>query len=280
MRLPNFFLLGFELVAHPNTGVPWLIPSNLAPPADRPGSEPSADSDHDSGEVDVRASRTRTSTKRVPTPASPSSYALAKDFIFQRSTKEGRNTNNRWLRLLNVRMHQRYPLQGKEIKWPKNVIDLILWLLRVRVVRKLVYLVSRTEAGYVKSGREGLHPTALKSRVGCVLWLGPSSSSSAQDNDPPKDRRGNEDLPWDPITGPAPYTMMVIDGTPTQCVAVYNLPQLLGTDFVAKLRGKLGQYKNEEILMLKSKWAVVPAQMWLWKLQGFLSSPLEPGDKI
>ncbi|KAI9786091.1 MAG: hypothetical protein M1816_008120 [Peltula sp. TS41687] len=283
LHLPNFFLVGFNLVAHPTTDELWMLPSGLAPPTidSPPGSAETgaADSDHHvSGESDAHGSQNDNTAKTKPTsskPTSPSSYALAKSFMLQRVEKDSKLKRN-WSKLVRVRMGERYPLERKELKWPKKLNDTILRLLRLRVVYELAYLASRPETGYMMGGKEGLEAIASKGRVGCVLWLGPqtlSSSSVAGESDLPDDGpKTNEELPsWLPTIGSAPCMTMVGDGTYSERVVVYHLPQLLGTEFLVRLRAKLGQCRGQEVVVLRCKKTVVRAQMWLWKLQGYLS---------
>lgn len=89
---------------------------------------------------------------------------------------------------------------------------------------------------------------------------------------PPEDK---EQPDWDPQRGPRPFLLvqaeMRKDVDLQRLVPVYNLPQLLGAEHLARVRQLLGdQLAKEEFLSIKAKAAPLEAQLLLIKLQFYL----------
>lgn len=280
VRLPNFFLLQFELVAHPETGKPVLIPRNLARPA-RPAP---SESDAETGGADAAdgpESKGRASAKPPARPGtgSPGTYAMATQSILRSlepGPTSGRKDKARRHRLVDFRLAGRFPLQGQNVKLVPHLSDVVLRLLRLRVISELAYVASQKNRGCIKDGSTGLDPAASGARVGCLLWLGPPDVSV--DSTTPNEREeGTKRYPqWDPMHGPPPYTVFRTSGPAKGPVVVYNLPRLLGREHLGTLRQKLGEYGAEEVLVLVATQLAVRPQIWLWKLENYFSQPAGP----
>ena len=278
-RLPSFFLIRFELLAHPETSVPWLIPTGLESPVELSRLQSNPKLAGDSVKSGTRRNDKQSILESVPFPSSPGAYGLARHSIFEKMTprvlgKRNKNKSN-WGRLLSLRMRGRYSLEQEDVHWRGDMGNFILRLLRLRVVSELVYLAKRTDKGYIKYCSQGLAASILTEHVGSVLWLNPSKSRS--DYAPVTDNLDhsldhNLEPYWDYMCEPSAYARVFTEGSPARTVVVYNLPNLLGADHLGKLQEQLEQHQAAEILLLKYCTATVRVQKWLWNLQGHLAT--------
>lgn len=138
----------------------------------------------------------------------------------------------------------------------------VLEALRKRVVKLLKYLSARP-AAYIATCK-GYDAVKSSHQVAAVLYLGPSPSPSQTDpnvSSPP---------PPPPTADPPPYAMLPYKA---HQIPIYNLPVLLGANYLQQLRESSPELFGEEMAVLKGKRGTVKVQGELWRLMGFLGFP-------
>ncbi|KAI9823910.1 MAG: hypothetical protein M1832_002228 [Thelocarpon impressellum] len=239
-RLPTPFLINFELLRHPSTGRPWCLPKGI-----------NANPKKKAPEVEAGDESTLSaSTPTAGAATGPTVYALSRHALVSTLNRPASRS-----RMHSPRKAEKTGVQAKDVVWREDMADFTMKLLRERVVHELGYLASRSESNYLLGCKGAMTGETLPYQTGAVLWLGSTVPVKG-------DGAG--------INPPAYSTMS--NGQPSDIqLAVYNLPRLLGDVQVARLRERLGRdIGHEEMLAIKSKSGCVAAQMWLWKLQGYM----------
>ena len=211
-----------------------------------------------------------------PKPAIPSSYFLARYPAITDITRMRKRT---YAQVIPLRWKDKLPYDPKDIVWREDMPRFILDLLRKKVVRKLVYISKRKmdsqrEAVYIGPCNSYDEINATR-QVTAALWLGrsppeaPGDSETQSPNPVKQDSSAQESEP----ASPPPYAMLNYRDS---MVPLYNLPQLLGEEYMQYLR-KQGSDFASELAAIKGKRATVEVQMWLWKLMGY--SVVGPGEE-
>ncbi|KAI1099827.1 hypothetical protein F4804DRAFT_320803 [Jackrogersella minutella] len=265
-RLPSFFLQDFNVVAHPETGVPWLIPKSLIPKG-----TPAAEEDPDktmevSGEADAKAddpqenSSEATALKNDEQLLGPSAHILARRDVLSSFVTRGSGYEAGPKRMLGASARFRQ-LEGKVV-WRKDMDTYIRDLMRQEIVNDLLYLskLCTEDKRHYVTKCYGWDDVQFKHK-GAVLWF-----------EHPEENRDAS------VAGSQPgrFATYKIDTTDTRgeplqtSVAVHNMPLLLGPDQCDYVKKEAAALKDGSIFMLAGRRST-NLQAKLWKLQGYLA---------
>ncbi|KAI9845213.1 MAG: hypothetical protein M1838_001831 [Thelocarpon superellum] len=263
-RLPKSCLLNFELMAHPDTKAPWLLPKGLQA-VDPFGDDPDHSLNVPIEEDSLMASPAGFQLPSVPrTLPGPSSYALARHGVLGQLTRGSKRSN--WTRLYDAIKCGKTGVKLGDIVWRQDMDVLVRELLAQRVMHEIGDLAERQ---YISAVKEGTAPH----QSACLLWLGPAHASP--DPVDAEDFEATTGEPWSfqpgSTRGPAAYASAVTRSLPARAIPSYNLPKMLGGKHTETLRARLGELGYHELLRIRSKPGTVEAQEWLWKLQGYLA---------
>ncbi|KAI0160020.1 hypothetical protein GGR52DRAFT_564007 [Hypoxylon sp. FL1284] len=275
-RMPSFFLQHLNFVAHPETGVPYLVPRTLLPDepvsaqksktktetspqvADEPTSDPAKEA-ADSLELSDSADSADPAVAEDEGPRGSATYLLARrDFFAAFATKHsGWENGHRQIAGKNPR----HKTLANKLAWRKDMDTYVLGLMRQDIVTDLLY-ISRLCA---EEGRHyivkcyGWGDVQYKHK-GSVLWFGEPEEGGTSD------QTGNEPGPF------ATFDMEKVDiqgETMTETVAVHNMLGLLGAEQAGRLKQEAAPLKDGSIFMLAGRRTTV-LQSKLWKLQGYM----------
>jgi hypothetical protein len=273
--LPSFFLQDFNLMAHPETGIPWYVPRSLAL-AKR--GEPQLLEEQSDLELERKEDMEQSSQSKK-TPAEFTSalgytvYILASQQILRamQDPKEYGRKPRKKIRGIGFAQNgppprfipDRYRQSKSAAKflsaagWREDMHEFILRLMRRRIVENLVALTN-LKRGYVV-GCSGWEDALAKPQIGAFLWTGGAGEMEEGMDAPP------EFATLDTTIGRK-------EESKTKKIPVHNLRRLLGKDKLAELREKLpsGIFKRD-VVVLKHKQQTVDVEMQLWRLQGFLA---------
>lgn len=155
---------------------------------------------------------------------------------------------------------------GKGIGFREDVGNLVLELMRKRVLEGLIYLaeskngrstyLSRCDAGDDERF-DVWESVKWKNQVGALLWLGHA-------------RPQNDTTP--PSTVPGEFATLDLPKETKTKIPVYDLQHLLGNDSAEVLKEKVPEmFGNVQLVAVKAKSVTKDIQMRLWKLQGYLA---------
>jgi hypothetical protein len=272
---PSFFLLDFNLMAHPETGSPWYVPRSLANNKRPTISEEKLDVEL---ELEKKAESTNQSRQIIAesTPAlGYSLYTIASQHALRAmqdpkgyGRKRIKSKNRRGILLLADGPPARFvPDRYRQSKtaskflstarWRSDMHEFVLNLMRRRIMEALVRVMNR-KRGYVV-GCSGWEDALAKPQVGAFLWTGGAGELYEGLNTPP------EFATLDVRTGRN-------EESKTRKIPVHNLRRLLGKERLAELQEKSpsGIFERE-IVVLRRKTHVVELEMQLWRLQGYLA---------
>ncbi|KAI1774401.1 hypothetical protein F4818DRAFT_442547 [Hypoxylon cercidicola] len=266
-RLPSFFLQDFNLIAHPETGAPWLIPPSLM--SDKPSraqksetkgtaravNEASSDETKEGVEDPKAAESTKDGQLR-----GPAAHVLARQDLLSSFVIKWSGFDNAPKQITAMSLKQK-SLAGKVV-WRKDMDTYILDLMRQAIVDDMLYL-SRL------CSEEGRHyivkcygwGDVQHKHKGAVLWFGEPEEGAGSD------QASNE---------PGPFATFDIQKediqgeTMTTSVAVHNVPMLLGSEQAERIRKEAAALKDGSIFMLAGR-RTADLQMKLWKLQGYIA---------
>ncbi|KAL8975640.1 MAG: hypothetical protein Q9197_000115 [Variospora fuerteventurae] len=256
VRLPNQFLIDFGLAPHPKTGKPWQMPRLAL----------------DSNVIIPGEAASSTQTPQLPTTTSsntdPGALSLSRDparavagsyIISQRSAMKFMSDIKRrsYLQMVPHRWKLDTRFKTDNIVWREDMDDFVLDLMRRKVQRLLGYLSSRP-AGYI-TACHNYEDVQKKHQPGAVLWLG--------------NRIGDEPETTKEVP-PPPYAMVKYRSASN--IPVYNLPMLLGPDFLDQLRSSSKSFGGA-LAVIKQKRNTLESLMHLWKLMGYLASDADTG---
>ena len=274
--LPSFFLQGFNLMAHPETGDPWYLPRSLTnkkAPVGKIGLE-----DDNEPDLDMNDEAEHTSGPAAPT-LGHTVYTLGYQYALRamQDPKGYKKKPNKQMKYKAKRggiailedappirfIPDRYG-QSKSAnkflstaRWRSDMHELVLELMRRRLVEGLTRL-AKLKRGYVV-GCSGWDDALAKPQVGAFIWTGGDGVLEEEANIP------QEFATLDVSVG-------LQEENRTKKIPVYNLRRLLGTEKLAELRAKLPSgIFGREIVVLRHKQVVVDVEMRLWKLQGYLA---------
>ncbi|KAI1805032.1 hypothetical protein F4811DRAFT_517072 [Daldinia bambusicola] len=284
-RVPKALLQDFTIVAHPETGAPWLFPRSLIPDEDPAGEEADAE---DIAESMEEAEREEAKLEEIekdkdvesapaaplqPTPAAtpapsidesrsrgPSVYCLARrDLIAAVSTK-GSGFEAAPKRMAGA--SQRYKSASGKVVWRKDMDNFILDTMREKIVDDLLYLsrLCANDKRYYIVKCYGWDDVRYKYN-GAILWFG------EPEEDVNSGRTRSE---------PGPFATFGVEKTDIQgttyvtSVAVHNMLMLLGSAQADRLKQEAAALSNGSIFMLAGR-RTTDLQLKLWKLQGYLA---------
>ncbi|KAI1451856.1 hypothetical protein F4805DRAFT_69588 [Annulohypoxylon moriforme] len=278
VRLPSFFLQDFNIVSHPETGNPWLIPVSLIPDEAATEEQPDAEKilEVESGEgtqenkeiseniesksQNLEDNSTSATTSEREGIHGPASYALARQDLLSAFANKKSSLSGGPKRLAGS--SPRYRGLDKNIVWRKDMDTYIRDLMRQGIVSELLYLSGLC----AEQGRHyivkcyGWDDVQYKHK-GSVIWFGDPVESASSD------QAGNE---------PGPFATFDIQRTTfqggpyTESVAVHNMPMLLGSEHASRLKEEAQSLRDGSIFMLAGR-RTVNIQLKLWKLQGYLA---------
>jgi hypothetical protein len=279
--LPSFFLQGFNLMAHPETGIPWYVPRSLA--LAKKG-EPQLLEEQPDLELE-RKEDIEQSSQLNKTPAAFTSalgytvYILASQHILramQDPKGYGMKQKNKMRNMAQRRgivipqnappfrfIPDRYRQSKSTSKflsaagWREDMHEFILRIMRRRIVENLVALTN-LKRGYVV-GCSGWEDALAKPQIGTFLWTGGAGEMEEGTDSPPE-------------FATLDITIGRKEESKTKKIPVHNLRRLLGKDKLAELRETLpsGIFERN-VVVLKHKQQAVDVEMQLWRLQGFLA---------
>jgi hypothetical protein len=279
--LPSFFLQGFNLMEHPETGIPWYVPRSLA--VAKKGEpqllEEQAGLELERKEDMEQPSQSNKTSAEFTTALGYTVYVLASQHILramQDPKGYGRKHSKKTKYMAKLRgivipengppsrfIPDRYRQSKSAAKflsaagWREDMHEFILRLMRRRIVENLVTLTN-LKRGYVVGCSEWEDALA-KPQIGAFLWTGGAGEMEEGVDAPP------EFATLDTTIGRK-------EESKTKKIPVHNLRRLLGKDKLAELREKLpsGIFKRD-VVVLKHKQQTVDVEMQLWRLQGFLA---------
>jgi hypothetical protein len=279
--LPSFFLQSFNLMAHPETGIPWYAPRSLA--LAKKG-EPQLWEEQPDLELE-RKEDMEQSSQPNKTPAEFTSalgytvYILSSQHILramqdpkgygmkQRKKMENMAQRRGIVIPQNTPPFRFIPDRYRQSKstakflsaaeWREDMHQFILRLMRRRIVENLVALTN-LKRGYVV-GCSGWEDALAKPQIGAFLWTGGAGEMEEGMDSPPE-------------FATLDVTIGRKEGCKTKKIPVHNLRRLLGKDKLAELRETLpsGIFERD-VVVLKHKQQAVDVEMQLWRLQGFLA---------
>jgi hypothetical protein len=270
--LPKFFLQPFNLMAHPETGEPWFVPTGLESkvPANAVSAEGSAAEAETEADEDVEAEEPSDSNeaqlppKPIP-PRGPSAYTLSYQPLFQEMLVPKSPYLKGWKSLGRRSEHggNRLTPALNAAQWRLDMDSYILEVMRRRVVEGLTHfarLVVEDGRGYVVKLEKWDDALGQRHR-GCVLYLGPMDGGQSEEYVPP--RLSKMDVP---------------DVKFSRVLAVHNLRVILGEEHLARLREQSKLFREGSLFHL-GRQATVKLQMMIWKLQGYMkdAEPDAPG---
>ncbi|PMD13344.1 hypothetical protein NA56DRAFT_585704 [Hyaloscypha hepaticicola] len=240
--LPSFFLQGFNLMAHPETGIPWYVPRSLALAK--------------KGEPQLQLNKT---------PAAFTSalgytvYILASQHIL-RAMQDPKGYGMKQKNKMRNMAQRRGISTSKFLSaagWREDMHEFILRIMRRRIVENLVALTN-LKRGYVV-GCSGWEDALAKPQIGTFLWTGGAGEMEEGTDSPPE-------------FATLDITIGRKEESKTKKIPVHNLRRLLGKDKLAELRETLpsGIFERN-VVVLKHKQQAVDVEMQLWRLQGFLA---------
>lgn len=271
IRLPEHFYLNTGLSPHPETGVPWHLPHDLARSSDHIEIEDSSRGDAAS----ITYTNAVPSTAASNPPLQTGSLSLSgAHIVAQRrclalvSTMKARE----YLGLLPRPWKEGFGIDTKRIIWREDMDTFVLELLRKKVIDQLIWLVRRS-SGYVVRRYGGYEQIAESHQAAAALWLGHVRVTAAVSNAAEDTNIKGTSSPESEtaLTGsmqpPPPYAIADYAGG---CIPVYNLQTLLGEENLLHLRNSHKIYGGE-IALIKHRNATVNVQIRLWQLMGYLA---------
>ncbi|PNH65157.1 hypothetical protein VD0002_g3750 [Verticillium dahliae] len=255
--LPRYFLQDFEAVTNPETGQPCFVPGDRTTNAAAPNTPPSPPAPGQ--ESSSREGRPPTDDAPRPAgcPSAPVGYVLARHDVLALlgSPRRVSTLSGKHITMLARRAHLARSGLLPRLVWPPHMHRLVLDLLRARAVDALLRL-ARLDAA---PARGYLRPCASWAQInrdmphrGCVLWS-PGEAASP-----------------DTAATPGPWATLDIEGAKYDGkMPVHDLRRLLGDDHLARLRAE--PVFADNALLVLGKRRTIPAQLLLWKLQGYLA---------
>ncbi|XXG99631.1 hypothetical protein Hte_005972 [Hypoxylon texense] len=272
-RLPSFFLQDFNLVAHPETNAPWLIPGSLMP--DQPstaqeslGIESLEDTEseaHDSKDPQSTAATSEDNERLHGQRA----YVLARQDLLSSFTVKKSGFGSAPKQITNANFRQKSLVD--KVVWREDMDTYILDRMRQAIVDDLLY-VSGLVAGagrYYIVKCYGWGDVQYKHK-GAVLWFGEpddDDEGGASSSDRTSSSSSNE---------PGPFATFDIQKNDIQgeamttTVAVHNMSMLLGPEQARRVKEQAAVLKDGNLFMLAGR-RTTDLQLKLWKLQGYIS---------
>jgi len=269
--LPSFFLQGFNLMAHPETGIPWYVPRSLA--LAKKG-EPQLLEEQPDLELERKEDKT---PAEFTSALGYTVYILASQHILRamqdpkgygmKQRKKKKKDRSGTEIPQNAPPFRFIPDRYRQSKstakflsaagWRKDMHEFILRLMRRRIVENLAALTN-LKRGYVV-GCSGWEDALAKPQIGAFLWTGGAGEMEEGSDSPPE-------------FATLDVTIGRKEESKTKKIPVHNLRRLLGKDKLAELREALpsGIFKRD-VVALKHKQQAVDVEMQLWRLQGFLA---------
>lgn len=167
-------------------------------------------------------------------------------------------------RLLSHRWKEDPNIRSQNLVWRRDMDDFVLELLRKEIVKSLKYLSSRPAAYIVKC--KGYESVEKSHQVVAALWLGQSTTSDENLAQTDEASDGTS-TPAPEQAVPPPYAMLSYKN---HHIPLYNLPHLLGPEYMHILRKLSPSHFKGQVAVLKQKRGTVELQLGLWKLMGFL----------
>ena len=288
-RIPRDFLIDFDLMSHPETKRPWLVPTGLIV---APKSAGKASQKQDGLEEKPTVGQ----SLRAPRSHIVASKALIQPLAAKLGTEKAKQRSYEWNRIVNPSLVKKYSVSTKSVVYREDMADHILDLLRQRVLHELSHLAGLWANHIQAPQKQGLAGVAEEEeRVASVLWVGPSPVSSAgMTSDPSaghappyppatettaasqpldgsdENRFYHGNFRWDPTTGPPPYARVKAKGSMDGFALIYNLPALIGSSRVEALVQTMKSVRKAEFLIIRHSGQACAAQRWLWKLQCYM----------
>jgi hypothetical protein len=256
--LPTFFLQDYNIMAHPESGEPWYMPTSLTkfePGNKRPRL----------GHGSTHENFNETSFESMELGDTKEDEEMGNKVGYNVYTISSMRELNK-LHQTKFKAHTLIPNRLRRINSAMNVASIAVWrqdmgvflhtLWQRRISEHLTYLKG-LKKGYVVDC-EDWEDAKRKTQVGAFLWIG-----TAEGNDnamkPPQQ--------WATID--IPYGHRVF--RETRKVPVYNMQTLLGEEPLAEL--KIRGILKGKIVVVKDKKVTLNLRMKLWKFQGFLAVP-------
>lgn len=238
VRLPRYFLQDFKVLSHPDTGIPYLLPTSLTR--------------KHSGEEGIPEEKTRPI-------GGMTGYVIANGSTLESMQVSKQSKQPAHLNLLpsSVRSVKTAMNMFSSSKWRPDMAEFVLELLRRRCVEHLLHLAS-LKRGYVVACVDWEDASSKRS-VGVFLWTG-----------------GREDNPMPSPADFATLDLGMEGGLKggekkkRRKVPVYNLRSLLGQKKLAHLMAQSGVFERV-VVAVKHKLMTIDLEMKLWKLQGYIA---------
>ena len=268
-RLPSYFLLDFGLAPYPKTGKPWEMPKlsvDADVVAERIYSQNEEPAENKAGSKTAQASSTDTSNAKGKIVRTvPASYVscqkLAVGF-------KSRLTPKSYMQLVPYRWKKDPRIKASEIIWRKDMDAFVLDLMRRKTTRLLKYLSLKPAAYIVQCN--GYQEVKAKQQAAAALWLGNPTIQPLNKIEQIDDK---VKFDQDDKSPPPFYAMMEYR---SRHIPVYNLPTLLGPNYLRQLQDSIPTFKGE-MAIVKQKYNTTAIQMELWRLMGYLAFPKDDG---
>ncbi|KAJ9134616.1 hypothetical protein NKR23_g10031 [Pleurostoma richardsiae] len=264
ITLPRFFLQDFRIVEHPESKQPWWVPASLAPTRPAPAQLPSdghdapkstRDGDHETGGSSTTARR-----------HGQARYVLSRRSLLESFMKPGTSYHRGQKRLQAMSSNpQQQALAGRAV-WREDMDDLVLELMRRRIVEELLFMAEMSANQGRKYVRRlgGWNEIRADVHRGCVLWIDGTSTEEVDERDGAHDARTTD--------GPGEFATVDLEEVKRDAkLPVHNLVSLLGREQVYRLRQGSPTFR-EGTLFLLSRQRTIDLQLKLWKLQGYLAT--------
>ncbi|KAK3685394.1 hypothetical protein B0T22DRAFT_482371 [Podospora appendiculata] len=295
--IPRFFLQGFRLVAHPETGQPWWVPIGLEkkqPVLASTDTDPSTAAEDDDATVapdpeqeqepeqdeqEPEQGEHEPDTESAPTNSSqptkhglsqgPTAWPLSRQDLLQGMVSTKSRHYNAYRKFLRQNNATRYSPTLNCAVWREDMDTLVLDTMRQRIVEGLLQLAEMVE----KEDRKYLIRCETWDEVknykhrGCLLFLGQDVASV--------DDAASGAAPND-VSSPLPARLssMDIEGVKFgRKLAVHDLRALLGDENIALLRQESPVLRPGSLFLL-GRQRSLDLQLQLWRLQGYILTAL------
>ena len=282
-RLPNYFLVDFNSIKHPETKRPWFFPEGFERKP-RKGSITATTIETIQGQTipedplslkldedEVEATKAQVKVyngiyrRKVPGRALVR-YSLYRN-IRNLIKSQPRLARNTWATLLHSTANRPSTTAVNQHVFREDMDDFLLDTIRVRVLKEFEVIRDRGN-DYMSMIEVGLEKAPKLKQAGAILCFSEKGETSLESCQPltTLETVSNNTIPVMDVE----LLPVIPSSGGLRSLAVYDLPRLLGKEHMEELRESLGLGTEVEYALLKSKRATMDLQSWLWKLQGYL----------
>jgi hypothetical protein len=280
-RLPNYFLVEFDSIKHPETGRPWFYPDGLQrKPRKRAVVYETEDQAVPEGLMTLSPAEDRLKETKAQPKVHDSlqrravpGKALARYSLYRKigdlNKTQSRVARNIWATLLHSTANRPSAATVNLHVFREDMYDFLLDMIRIRVLKELEVIHDRGK-DYMSFVEGGLDIALKLNQAGAILCFCQNGKAVVEDGQPPATLSmvSNDTIPVLDIE----ILSTASSSGGSRSLAIYDLPRLLGKQQMEALQRLLGLGDGVEYALLKNKRATLDVQSWLWKLHGYLNT--------